>query len=610
MAEHTGPAERIRRRRTAAGQLLTLARSAGTPLVLGTCVLHLVAGALPLVFVVCVGLALQRLTDGGGVSTLLAVAVGAFFVQQILIPVQGVASQSIARRVDAYCTARLMRSAGTGVSLRSLEQPETADAARDAGEALSNRTLTPGAAVEGALALIARYTQLAGAVLVAAIATGPLAAVAGLAVALICRLGQTAAFVRWGRHVRSFSRARRRLAYLRDLAVGTRAAKEIRLLGLVDWLDRRYAAESAGLLGPLWAWRRRVYGRPFVLYTLLGLVCAVGGLLALAMKPGLQVGALSMGLQVLVMCVRFGVIFPESDVKMIYGRSAWESLLTFERLGAASDTALPADPRGTGVTCPDGDIVFHDVRFGYEPGRPVLNGLDLTIAAGASTAVVGVNGAGKSTLVKLLTGLYEPGGGRITCGGVDLAEIDRRQWQRSLSVMFQDFTRYELSLRDNVAMGAIGRRDDDAGIAAELDRVGLGGLAESLPAGLDTPLGQSVTGGVDLSGGQWQRVALARSLFAVRHGARVLVLDEPTAQLDARGEADFYETFLELTKGTTSIVISHRFSTVRLADRIVTIGGGRVREGGTHDELVAAGNEYAAMFEVQARRFAPVGGAE
>ncbi|NEC68447.1 ABC transporter ATP-binding protein [Streptomyces sp. SID9727] len=610
MAERTRPAERIRRRRTAAGQLLTLARSAGTPVVLGTCVLHLVAGALPVVFVVCVGLALQRLSGGGGVSTPLAVAVGAFFVQQILIPVQGVASQSIARRVDAYCTARLMRSAGTGISLRALERPETADAARDAGEALSNRTLTPGAAVEGALALIARYTQLAGAVLVAAIATGPLVAVAGLAVALICRLGQTAAFVRWGQHVRSFSRARRRLAYLRDLAVGTRAAKEIRLLGLVDWLDRRYAAESVGLLGPLWAWRRRVYGRPFVLYTLLGLVCAVGGLLALAMDPGLRVGALSMGLQVLVMCVRFGVVFPESDVKMIYGRSAWESLLTFERLGAASDTALPTAPRGTGVGCPEGDIVFHDVRFGYEPGRPVLNGLDLTIAAGASTAVVGVNGAGKSTLVKLLTGLYEPGGGRITCGGVDLAEIDRRQWQRSLSVMFQDFTRYELSLRDNVAMGAIGRRDDDAGIAAELDRVGLGGLADALPAGLDTPLGQSVTGGVDLSGGQWQRVALARSLFAVRHGARVLVLDEPTAQLDARGEADFYETFLELTKGTTSIVISHRFSTVRLADRIVTIGDGRVREGGTHDELVAAGNEYAAMFEVQARRFAPVGGAE
>ncbi len=164
-------------------------------------------------------------------------------------------------------------------------------------------------------------------------------------------------------------------------------------------------------------------------------------------------------------------------------------------------------------------------------------------------------------------------------------------------------------MRDNVAMSAIEHRDDDDGIVQELERVGLADLVASLPERLDTPLTRAVPGGRELSGGQWQRVALARALFAVRHGASVLVLDEPTAQLDARGEAEFYDTFLDLTRGVTMLVISHRFSSVRRADRIVVLDAGRVAEAGTHEELVAHGGTYAEMFAVQARRFAPVGGA-
>ncbi|WP_230684783.1 ABC transporter ATP-binding protein [Cellulomonas sp. JZ18] len=250
------------------------------------------------------------------------------------------------------------------------------------------------------------------------------------------------------------------------------------------------------------------------------------------------------------------------------------------------------------------------MRFGYRPDRPVLDGLDLELPVGSSTALIGVNGAGKTTLVKVLTGTYVPDEGRVTVDGTDLRTLDRDAWQAAFAVTFQEFLRYPVPLRENVAMGAVAHRDDDAGLRDCLRRVGLGALLDELPQGLDTPLTRAVPGGRDLSGGQWQRLALARALFAVRHGASVLVLDEPTSQLDARGEAEFYDGFLELTRGVTSLVISHRFATLRRADRIVVLDGGRVVESGTHDELVELDGRYGRMFEVQARRFrAAAGGA-
>ncbi|HEY1618889.1 MAG TPA: ABC transporter ATP-binding protein [Streptosporangiaceae bacterium] len=614
--------ERFRQRRAAASQLAWLARRTCPGLALAVAILHMVVGVLPVVFMVSIGLALQQLAravaDGAAVGWLpgwLGLAAASFIVQQLLVPVQAAAGLKIMRRVDSYCASRLMRSASTLTSLRALEQPEVADAARDTSEALTSMAFTPGSATAGALALISRYTQLAGAVVLAFVVAGPVTGIAALAVALICRRGQTAAFFRWGQHVRGLARPRRRMAYLRDLAASTQAAKEIRMLGLADWIDNRHAAESAALYGPLWALRRRLYGRPFLVYTALGLAGTAIALIDLATRPVADVASLSIGLQAIVLCAMFGVIFPESDVKMIYGRSAWEALLEFERLGKAPEPPAadggtgPADS-GTGpaASCGGQDIVFEDVSFGYESGRLVLAGLDLTIEAGKSTALAGVNGAGKTTLVKLLTGLYQPESGLVTCGGTDIAAIDPQQWRRSFSVLFQDFVRYELTVRDNVAMGAVDRRDDDDGIYAELERTGLAEVVRSMPQGLETRLSASGTDGGNLSGGQWQRLALARSLFAVRHGASVLVLDEPTAQLDARGEAEFYAAFLDMTRGITSVIISHRFSSVRRADRIVTIEEGRLVESGTHDELIAARGSYATMFELQARRFARSGG--
>jgi ABC-type multidrug transport system fused ATPase/permease subunit len=239
-------------------------------------------------------------------------------------------------------------------------------------------------------------------------------------------------------------------------------------------------------------------------------------------------------------------------------------------------------------------IRFRDVRFAYPGGAPVLEGFDLTIPAGSSLAIVGQNGAGKTTLAKLLCRLYDPQQGGIEADGVDLRELDLAGWRSRVTAVFQDFTRFELPLRDNVAPAGA----DDQAILAALQDAGAGGLAA-----LDTVLARGYQGGTDLSGGQWQRVALARALCAVRLGAGVVLLDEPTAQLDVRGEAEIFDRILAATRRCTTILISHRFSTVRHADRICVLEHGRVVELGSHDELMALGGRYRTMFELQAQRF-------
>jgi len=224
----------------------------------------------------------------------------------------------------------------------------------------------------------------------------------------------------------------------------------------------------------------------------------------------------------------------------------------------------------------------------------VLDGFDLTIPAGTSLAIVGQNGAGKTTLAKLLCRLYDPQSGTIEVDGVDLRDLDLAAWRHRISAVFQDFIKFELSLRDNVAPGGA----PDTTIRDALASAGATSLAD-----LDTVLSRAYAGGTDLSGGQWQRVALARALCAVGIGARVVILDEPTAQLDVRGEAEIFERILAETRHCTTILISHRFSTVRLADRICVLEQGRVIELGTHDELMARRGRYRTMFDLQAQRF-------
>jgi ABC-type multidrug transport system fused ATPase/permease subunit len=224
----------------------------------------------------------------------------------------------------------------------------------------------------------------------------------------------------------------------------------------------------------------------------------------------------------------------------------------------------------------------------------VLDHFDLTIPARSSLAIVGQNGAGKTTLAKLLCRLYDPQSGAIEIDGVDLRQLSVEAWRRRLAAVFQDFTRFELPLRDNVA---------PAGAPDETVRAALASAGAADLASLDTVLAKGYDGGTDLSGGQWQRVALARALSAVELGAGLVLLDEPTAQLDVRGEAEIFDRILEATRESTTILISHRFSTVRHADRICVLEHGRVVELGTHDELMARGGRYRTMFDLQAQRF-------
>ncbi|MEQ7010569.1 ATP-binding cassette domain-containing protein [Actinopolymorpha sp. B17G11] len=266
------------------------------------------------------------------------------------------------------------------------------------------------------------------------------------------------------------------------------------------------------------------------------------------------------------------------------------------RVGTIPAAGLPTD-----------EIRVEGLRFTYPGGGSVVyDGLDLRIEAGQSLAIVGLNGAGKTTLAKLIAGLELPQAGRISVDGIDLADLDPTSWRRSVAAIFQEFVHYDLPAWDNIGFGAVEALHDadaDQRAAEAAERAGAGGILARLPDGLATPLSPGFAGGVDLSGGQWQRIALARAMAAVRAGARLLILDEPTAQLDVRAEADIYDRFLDLTRGLTTIVISHRFSTVRHADRIVVLDAGRISEDGRHDELIAAGGEYARLFDSQAMRY-------
>jgi ATP-binding cassette subfamily B protein len=261
------------------------------------------------------------------------------------------------------------------------------------------------------------------------------------------------------------------------------------------------------------------------------------------------------------------------------------------RSGDRSANAMPAR-----------EIRLRDLTFAYPAGAStspsagacVLEHFDLTIPAGSSLAIVGQNGAGKTTIAKLLCRLYDPQSGAIEIDGVDIREFDLASWRSRVTAVFQDFLRLELPLRDNVAPA--GAPDDV--VRAALDAAGATNLAA-----LDTVLARGYDGGTDLSGGQWQRIALARALAAVSLGAGVVLLDEPTAQLDVRGEAEIFERLLAATRHCTTILISHRFSTVRHADRICVLERGRVIELGTHDELMALHGRYRTMFDLQAQRF-------
>jgi ABC-type multidrug transport system fused ATPase/permease subunit len=387
-------------------------------------------------------------------------------------------------------------------------------------------------------------------------------------------------------------RAQRDADYAYRLAVDPPASKELRLFGLAGWTIDRFIARRTRL-HQLQYEATRLRERPLVWSVLLvasANVIVLWALVSAAANGGLDLGGLVMYAQSAVgtSAIAFGGFNWALD-----GASA--PVAAVQRLEPAMASAgRLASGQRTAVELPAREIRFRNVTFAYPGGAVVLDGFDLAIPAGSSLAIVGQNGAGKTTLAKLLCRLYDPQGGLIEVDGADLRDLDLAAWRLRLAAVFQDFVRLELPLRDNVA---------PAGAPDDVVRQALEAAGASNLGSLETILARGYEGGTDLSGGQWQRVALARALASVRMGAGVVLLDEPTAQLDVRGEAEIFERLLAATRHCTTILISHRFSTVRHADRICVLEKGRVVELGTHDELMAQNGRYRSMFDLQAHRF-------
>ncbi|MEY2447638.1 MAG: ATP-binding cassette, subfamily bacterial, partial [Acidimicrobiaceae bacterium] len=392
--------------------------------------------------------------------------------------------------------------------------------------------------------------------------------------------------------------AQRDADYAYRMAVDPPAAKELRMFGLAGWTIDRFIDRRTTL-------HRLQYQatklREKSVLSSLVIVAAANVVVMWSIATAATNGGLDLGAAVIYAQAAVGTSM------IAFGGLNWALDGAAAPVAAVLRLEPAMEPAGalasgsrSAAAMPVGEIRFRDLTFAYPEGRPVLEGFDLTIPAGSSLAIVGQNGAGKTTLAKLLCRLYDPQSGAIEIDGVDVRELDLESWRSRITAVFQDFIRFELSLRDNVAPGG----GSDETVLASLLEAGGNDLAE-----LDTILARGYENGTDLSGGQWQRVALARALCAVRLGAGVVLLDEPTAQLDVRGESEIFERILAATRDCTTILISHRFSTVRHVDRICVLEHGKVVELGTHDELMARRGRYFTMFDLQAQRFV-LGGAE
>ena len=549
-------------------------------------------GLLPAGFAVATGALVGAVQRGGELAGPLA-AVGVVFVLlQVLTPLHQAIGTNLGDRTAAWLYDRLTEACLRPAGMGHLEDPALSrdlTAARDFDLGMTGPPLSISMDFIAA-GLVELVGGLAAAVVLAGFAWWAPLLLGGAWLATHWLLRESSVWRdRATEEVRS---AQRDADYTYRLAVDPPAAKELRLFGLADWTIERFTGHRRRL-HELQYRATRLRERPLVWSVLLvvGANLVVFWALAEAAAGGrLELDRVVVFAQVAVgtSMIAFGGLNWALDGAAAPVAASLRVTPAMEAAGALPPGTRPAD------AMPAAGIRLRGLRFAYPGGDPVLDGLDLDIPAGTSLAIVGQNGAGKTTLAKLLCRLYDPQAGAVEVDGVDLRELDIDRWRARLAALFQDFIRFELPLRDNVApTGA-----DDATVLAALAEAGANGLA-----GLDTVLARGYRGGIDLSGGQWQRVALARALCAVRLGAGVVLLDEPTAQLDVRGEAEIFDRILAATRHCTTILISHRFSTVRHADRICVLEGGRVAELGSHAELMALGGRYRTMFDLQASRF-------
>ena len=398
----------------------------------------------------------------------------------------------------------------------------------------------------------------------------------------------------------SLTPLRRQLDYLRDLATRREGAKELKVFGLGDYLRNRFTDITDQVLTR----NRNLLKRRVIAGSALGFVSSIGyyGSYAWLVLRTLE-GRLSVGDLTFLAGALQGT---SSQIQLIFSTFtgiADQALFLTDLLEffavqpriKTREVALPA-PRHI-----QEGFEFRKVSFQY-PGsdRLILNQLDLHIHPGERIALVGENGQGKTTLVKLISRLYDPTGGAVFLDGIDLRDYDIESLQHEIGVIFQDFVRYDMTARENIGVGRIEHLSDEQRLAEAAEKSRASEILTRLPNGLDQMLGRRFESGVDLSGGEWQKFALAR---AYARDAQLLILDEPTAALDAPSEYEIFLRFAELTQGKMALLISHRFSTVRMCDRIVVLEAGTIREQGTHQQLIDNGGRYADMFELQASSY-------
>ena len=550
-------------------------------------------GLLPALFAIAMGALVGSVQRGNPLGPPL-LAVGTVFVLlQITPPFHHAVGTNLGSRVAAWLYDQLTIACVTPPGMGHLEDPRlTTDLAmaRDFDLGISGPPMSISMDFI-ASGLVEMAAGLLSALVLAAYAWWAPILLAGAWLATHWLLRESGVWR--DRNTDEVREAQRHADYAYRLAVDPPAAKELRLFGLASWTIDRFTSRRRRLYDLRWE-ATRLREQP-VLWSLL-IVLSANLIVFWALAADAAAGRIAVG---------HVVTFASAAVST--------SMIAFGGLSWALDgAAAPAAAvlRLQDAMAPEGNLVrgkqaaqnmpareirFRNVTFAYPAGGDaVLAGFDLTIPARTSLAIVGQNGAGKTTLAKLLCRLYDPDEGAIEIDGVDLRELDIDAWRARVTAVFQDFTKFELPLRDNVSPAGA---PDDA-IEHALMQAGAANLAS-----LDTVLARGYPGGTDLSGGQWQRIALARALCAVKLGAGVVLLDEPTAQLDVRGESEIFDRILTATDHATTILISHRFSTVRHADRICVLEHGRVVELGTHDELMALGGRYRTMFELQASRF-------
>jgi ATP-binding cassette, subfamily B, bacterial len=557
-------------------------------------------GLLPALFAIAMGQLITAVQLGTSLTEPLTLVGVAFVLLQILAPIHQVISANLGDRTAAWLYDRLTEACVRPPGIGHLEDPTlTADltVARDFDLGMTGPPLSismdfiASGLVEmigglASVAVLATYTWWAPVLLGGAwLATHYLLRESGV----------------WrDRNTDEVRTAQRDADYAYRIAVDAPASKELRLFGLAEWIIDRFVSRRTRL-HQLQYEATRLRERPVTLSLLIVVVANLIVFWSLGrdvLNGQLDLGRVVMFAQVAIgaSMIAFGGLNWALD-----GSSAPVAAVLRLEPAMAPIGALEDGDRDAGRH-PAHEIRFRNVTFAYPGGgAPVLDNFDLTIPAGSSLAIVGQNGAGKTTLAKLLCRFYDPQSGAIEVDGIDIRQFEIDSWRSRVTAVFQDFTRFELPLRDNVAPA--GAPDNE--IRAALEAAGAAKLAR-----LDTVLSRGYAGGTDLSGGQWQRVALARALCAVHMGAGVVILDEPTAQLDVRGEAEIFERILAATRHGTTILISHRFSTVRHADRICVVEHGRVIELGTHDELMARDGRYRTMFDLQAQRFGVVEGEE